>query len=78
MPMDQEHAQGKVWIRPGGVHPTNQNTTRLIRASMLLKPPPHFLRGGCYKYAFYGIESHRCMEATPSLVGFSRVGGERA
>ena len=24
-------------------------------------------RGGCYKFAFYGIESHRCMEATPSL-----------
>ncbi|KAH9393761.1 S-adenosyl-L-methionine-dependent tRNA 4-demethylwyosine synthase [Tyrophagus putrescentiae] len=24
-------------------------------------------RGGCYKNAFYGIESHRCMEATPSL-----------
>ncbi|XP_014669662.1 PREDICTED: S-adenosyl-L-methionine-dependent tRNA 4-demethylwyosine synthase-like [Priapulus caudatus] len=23
--------------------------------------------GGCYKHAFYGIESHRCMEATPSL-----------
>ena len=24
-------------------------------------------RGGCYKHAFYGIQSHRCMEATPSL-----------
>lgn len=24
-------------------------------------------RGGCYKHAFYGIDSHRCMEATPSL-----------
>jgi tRNA wybutosine-synthesizing protein 1 len=24
-------------------------------------------RGGCYKYTCYGIESHRCMEATPSL-----------
>ncbi|KAH7524088.1 S-adenosyl-L-methionine-dependent tRNA 4-demethylwyosine synthase [Ziziphus jujuba] len=24
-------------------------------------------RGGCYKHSFYGIESHRCMEATPSL-----------
>lgn len=24
-------------------------------------------RGGCYKHAFYGIASHRCMEATPSL-----------
>jgi tRNA wybutosine-synthesizing protein 1 len=24
-------------------------------------------RGGCYKHAFYGIESHRCMEHTPSL-----------
>ncbi|XP_027301800.3 S-adenosyl-L-methionine-dependent tRNA 4-demethylwyosine synthase TYW1B isoform X1 [Anas platyrhynchos] len=24
-------------------------------------------RGGCYKHTFYGIESHRCMEATPSL-----------
>lgn len=24
-------------------------------------------RGGCYKYTFYGIESHRCMEMTPSL-----------
>ncbi|KAI2804471.1 S-adenosyl-L-methionine-dependent tRNA 4-demethylwyosine synthase [Blomia tropicalis] len=24
-------------------------------------------RGGCYKNSFYGIESHRCMEATPSL-----------
>ncbi|GAB2267342.1 S-adenosyl-L-methionine-dependent tRNA 4-demethylwyosine synthase [Dionaea muscipula] len=23
--------------------------------------------GGCYKHSFYGIESHRCMEATPSL-----------
>jgi len=23
--------------------------------------------GGCYKHAFYGIRSHRCMEATPSL-----------
>lgn len=23
--------------------------------------------GGCYKNSFYGIESHRCMEATPSL-----------
>ncbi|KAK3271790.1 hypothetical protein CYMTET_19886, partial [Cymbomonas tetramitiformis] len=22
-------------------------------------------RGGCYKHTFYGIESHRCMEATP-------------
>ena len=34
----------------------------------------HVDRGGCYKYAFYGIESHRCMEATPSLV--SGGGGE--
>mgnify|MGYP001800372747 FL=1 len=25
-------------------------------------------RGGCYKHAFYGIASHRCMETTPSLV----------
>jgi tRNA wybutosine-synthesizing protein 1 len=24
-------------------------------------------RGGCYKHSFYGIESHRCMEMTPSL-----------
>jgi tRNA wybutosine-synthesizing protein 1 len=24
-------------------------------------------RGGCYKNALYGIQSHRCMEATPSL-----------
>ena len=24
-------------------------------------------RRGCYKHSFYGIESHRCMEATPSL-----------
>lgn len=24
-------------------------------------------RGGCYKYTFYGIKSHRCVEATPSL-----------
>lgn len=24
-------------------------------------------RGYCYKYAFYGIRSHRCMETTPSL-----------
>ena len=24
-------------------------------------------RGGCYKHSFYGIASHRCMEATPSL-----------
>ncbi|XP_064152151.1 S-adenosyl-L-methionine-dependent tRNA 4-demethylwyosine synthase TYW1 isoform X4 [Loxodonta africana] len=24
-------------------------------------------RGGCYKHTFYGIESHRCVETTPSL-----------
>ena len=24
-------------------------------------------RGSCYKYSFYGINSHLCMEATPSL-----------
>ncbi|KAF2873298.1 hypothetical protein BDV95DRAFT_627262 [Massariosphaeria phaeospora] len=24
-------------------------------------------RGSCYKYSFYGIHSHLCMEATPSL-----------
>ena len=24
-------------------------------------------RGGCYKHTFYGIESHRYMETTPSL-----------
>lgn len=24
-------------------------------------------RGSCYKHSFYGIESHLCMEATPSL-----------
>eukprot|EP01134_Creolimax_fragrantissima_P003010 CFRG3010T1 len=24
-------------------------------------------RGGCYKHTFYGIDSHRCMEATPNL-----------
>ncbi|KAF2009912.1 hypothetical protein BU24DRAFT_444620 [Aaosphaeria arxii CBS 175.79] len=24
-------------------------------------------RGSCYKYSFYGIQSHLCMEATPSL-----------
>ncbi|KAH8914494.1 hypothetical protein BT69DRAFT_1232257, partial [Atractiella rhizophila] len=24
-------------------------------------------RGFCYKHAFYGIQSHRCMETTPSL-----------
>ncbi len=26
-----------------------------------------FCSGGCYKHTFYGIESHRCMETTPSL-----------
>jgi hypothetical protein len=30
-------------------------------------------RGGCYKHAFYGIESHRCMEATPSLACANKV-----
>lgn len=25
------------------------------------------LLGGCYKHTFYGIESHQCMETTPSL-----------
>ncbi|NXJ93250.1 TYW1 synthase, partial [Corythaixoides concolor] len=29
-------------------------------------------RGGCYKHTFYGIESHRCMEATPSLACASK------
>ena len=24
-------------------------------------------RGGCYKHSFYGISSHQCMEATPSV-----------
>ena len=24
-------------------------------------------RGGCYKWTMYGIQSHRCMEATPNL-----------
>lgn len=24
-------------------------------------------RGGCYKWTMYGIKSHRCMEATPSM-----------
>ena len=24
-------------------------------------------RGSCYKFAFYGIKSHLCMETTPSL-----------
>ncbi|KAL2160426.1 hypothetical protein VTH06DRAFT_1599 [Thermothelomyces fergusii] len=24
-------------------------------------------RGSCYKFSFYGIKSHQCMEATPSL-----------
>ncbi len=24
-------------------------------------------RGSCYKYSFYGINSHQCMESTPSL-----------
>lgn len=24
-------------------------------------------RGGCYKHTFYGIDSHRCMETTPSM-----------
>lgn len=24
-------------------------------------------RGSCYKYSFYGIKSHQCMETTPSL-----------
>ena len=24
-------------------------------------------RGGCYKHSFYGIQSHQCMEMTPSL-----------
>jgi len=24
-------------------------------------------RGGCYKHTFYGIASHQCMEATPSM-----------
>ncbi|XP_066998210.2 S-adenosyl-L-methionine-dependent tRNA 4-demethylwyosine synthase TYW1 [Anabrus simplex] len=24
-------------------------------------------RGGCYKHSFYGIQSHQCMETTPSL-----------
>ena len=33
-------------------------------------------RGGCYKHTFYGIESHRCMETTPSL-GKLQVGGVR-
>ena len=26
-----------------------------------------FFVGGCYKHTFYGIESYRCMEMTPSL-----------
>ncbi|KAJ3373002.1 S-adenosyl-L-methionine-dependent tRNA 4-demethylwyosine synthase [Kappamyces sp. JEL0680] len=29
-------------------------------------------RGGCYKHSFYGIESHRCMETTPSLACANR------
>ena len=29
-------------------------------------------RGGCYKHTFYGIDSHRCMEATPSLACSSK------
>jgi tRNA wybutosine-synthesizing protein 1 len=29
-------------------------------------------RGGCYKHTFYGIESHRCMETTPSLACANR------
>eukprot|EP00793_Prasinoderma_coloniale_P001344 PRCOL_00005119-RA len=29
-------------------------------------------RGGCYKHAFYGIASHRCMETTPSLACSSK------
>ncbi|PWV04195.1 hypothetical protein C3747_159g65 [Trypanosoma cruzi] len=24
-------------------------------------------RGGCYKWTMYGVQSHRCMEATPSM-----------
>lgn len=30
-------------------------------------------RGGCYKHTFYGIESHRCMEVTPSLACANKV-----
>ncbi|CAG0901153.1 unnamed protein product [Darwinula stevensoni] len=37
------------------------NPLRRVSQSMLRG------RGGCYKHTFYGIESHRCMEATPSL-----------
>lgn len=29
-------------------------------------------RGQCYKHSFYGISSHRCMEATPSLACANR------
>uniref|UniRef100_A0A673K6E6 S-adenosyl-L-methionine-dependent tRNA 4-demethylwyosine synthase TYW1 n=1 Tax=Sinocyclocheilus rhinocerous TaxID=307959 RepID=A0A673K6E6_9TELE len=31
-------------------------------------------RGGCYKHTFYGIESHRCMETTPSLACANKCG----
>lgn len=43
---------------------------QVITAVCLSPRPPQSMlrgRGGCYKHTFYGIESHRCMEATPSL-----------
>ena len=34
-------------------------------------------RGGCYKHTFYGIESHRCMETTPSLACANKCGKKK-
>uniref|UniRef100_A0A671Q4X9 tRNA 4-demethylwyosine synthase (AdoMet-dependent) n=1 Tax=Sinocyclocheilus anshuiensis TaxID=1608454 RepID=A0A671Q4X9_9TELE len=44
---------------------------RMKKAKVKTKPCSStvltYRRGGCYKHTFYGIESHRCMETTPSL-----------
>ncbi|CAA3030354.1 Hypothetical predicted protein [Olea europaea subsp. europaea] len=61
-----ESEVGKAPSRKSVVGPKmkKEMVTPMVRASLLKQ-----LRGheGCYKHSLYSIESHRCMEATPSL-----------
>eukprot|EP00906_Rhabdomonas_costata_P021472 RCo031178 len=61
----------------GRLRQSLKNTYTLVGTHSAVKPCRWTLsmlraRGGCYKHTFYGIESHRCVQLTPSLACANR------
>ena len=67
-----EVSQDPVMVSPDGRQLLQQQGYRLVGSHSAIKQcrwtkSAMLGEGQCYKHTFYGINSHRCMEGTPSL-----------